>query len=39
LQGCEQLVSGGLVGEGELAEGGHYNVVSVASSALVRRVV
>ncbi len=23
LQGCEQLVSGGPVGKGELAEGGH----------------
>ena len=39
LQVLQNLVSGGPVGEGELAEGGYYNVVSVASSALVRRVV
>jgi hypothetical protein len=28
LQGCEQLVSGGPVGEGELAEGGHLRGLS-----------
>ena len=39
LQFLQQFVSGRLVRKCELAEGGHYNVVSVASSALVRRVL
>lgn len=39
LQECQQLVSGGPVGEGELAEGGHCYAVRAASSAFVRRVV
>ena len=39
LQGCEQLVRGCLVGECELAEGGHYGLVRAASSALDKRVV
>jgi hypothetical protein len=39
LQVLQQLVSGGPVGEGELAEGGHCYAVRAASSVLVRRVV
>ena len=40
LQVFQSLVSGRPVGEGELAEGGHrYGVVSVARSALSRRVL
>ena len=39
LQVLQNLVSGGPVGECELAEGGHGYAVRAASSALVRRVV
>jgi hypothetical protein len=39
LQGLQSLVSGCLVGECELAEGGHCYAVRAASSALLRRVV